>query len=122
MVCLADFVSSSRADVGAALATAPPFPPHLTGVLLTGPDGWCVCVRESGGGIDCLRIHIRSRSLLDTYSGKTSLLFHFARAAAAATGRQAFILTTRERADDAPPLLPAGVGKADPAYEAVCMK
>lgn len=58
----------------------------------------------------------------NTHSGKTSLLFHFARAAAAATRRRAFILMTRERADDAPPLLPAGVGKADPAYDEACMK
>ena len=57
------------------------------------------------------------------FSGKTSLLFHYARAAAAAGGgRPAFVLTTRARADEAPPLLPAGVAKDDAAYGAVQMK
>lgn len=55
-------------------------------------------------------------------SGKTSLLFHFARAAAAATGRDAYLLTSRARAEAGPPALPPGVEADDAALERVQVK
>ena len=63
--------------------------------------------------------------MLLSLSGKTSHLFHYARAAALARGDGAgpsIVVTTRDRADDAPPLLPPGVTKDDAGYEGVQMK
>lgn len=90
---LLGFAAAGQPQLGAALAALPHLPPCASHCLLSGPER----------------------------SGKTSLLFHAA-LSLARQGREVLVLCRRPKLEAAPPLLPEGLSRQDPAWQLVHLK